>query len=88
VVDRVDGAEERLVGRVTEQPLEDRLENEAGEDDQDQADEACDPKPLAPEAPPDEGAASDRLVKRCAAAIERQRRGISCAAAQTPTIER
>jgi len=71
---------------VTEHALEDRLEDEAGEDDQDQADEARDPKPLAPEAPPDEGAASDRLVKRRAAAIERQRRGISSAAAQTPTI--
>jgi hypothetical protein len=40
VVDRVDGAEERLVRSVTEQALEDRLEDEAGEDDQDQADEA------------------------------------------------
>jgi hypothetical protein len=72
---------------VTEHAFEDRLQDEAGEDDQGQADEACDPEPLAPEAPPDEGAASDRLVKRCAAAIERQRCGISGAAAQTPTIE-
>jgi len=73
---------------VTEHALEDRLHDEAGEDDQGQPDEARDPEPLAPEAPPDEGAVSDRLVKRRAAAIERQRRGISGVAAQTPTIER
>jgi hypothetical protein len=85
VVDRVDSAEERFVLRATEQALEDRLEDEAGEDDQDQADEAGDPKPLAQEAPPDEGAVTARLVKRRAAAVEGLRGGIDSAVAQTLT---
>jgi hypothetical protein len=87
VVDRVDSAEERLVLRATEQALEDRLKDEAGEDDQDQADEAGDAKPLPSEAPPDEGAVTDRLVKRRAAAVEGLRGGIDSAVAQTLTLE-
>jgi hypothetical protein len=82
VVDRVDRAEERLVGSVPQDVLEDRLEDEAGEDDQDQAGEAGDGKPLAPEGPPDECAAADRLVKRRAAAVEGLPGGINSAVAQ------
>jgi hypothetical protein len=70
---------------VPEHTLEDRLEDEAGEDDQDQAGKAGKGKPLAPEAPPDEGAVADRLVKRGAAAVEGLRGGIDSAVAQTLT---
>jgi hypothetical protein len=85
MVDRVDRAEERLLGTVPEDAFENRLEYEAAEDDRGQADEARDREPLAPKAPPDERAVPGGLAERGAAAVERRRRGISSAVAQRPT---
>ena len=73
-VDPVGPALERCVGAVAEDGLEDRLEDEAREDDQEQAGERGKGKPLPPESPPDERAVPDRGVERRAASVVGRRR--------------